>query len=78
MPEEKTNTNHALPHVETLVAETRAVFQPLYQEPLGDDDCREIIMHVFGLFEVLYGNRVRTVQIQAAQVEDGTTALKMT
>lgn len=36
------------------IEETRQVFQPYYAEPLTDDDCIEMLMNVFGLFDVLF------------------------
>lgn len=35
-----------------LIEETRATFQPYYKEPLTEDDCIEMIVNVFGLFDV--------------------------
>lgn len=48
--------------LEARIADTQETFQPFYTEPLSDDDCREIIMNVSALFEVLYGEgRGKTV-----------------
>ena len=35
------------------IEETRIAFQPYYKEPLTDDDCLEIILNMYGLFDIL-------------------------
>ena len=54
------------PDVEARIAETREVFQPFYAEPLTDDDCREIIMNVSALFDVLYGKGRGEASVKAS------------
>jgi hypothetical protein len=39
-----------------LVEETRSVFQAYYAEPLTDDDCIEMLVNVFRLYEVLFAD----------------------
>lgn len=54
------------PDLEARIADTREVFQPFYAEPLSDDDCREIIMNVSALFEMLYGKGRGEADLQAS------------
>ena len=46
--------NRHLPRGITLeqIEETRVTFQPYYREPLTDDDCLEMLLNVYGLFDI--------------------------
>jgi hypothetical protein len=34
------------------IEETRVTFQPYYKETLTDDDCLEMLLNVYGLFDI--------------------------
>ena len=39
-----------------LIEETRTTFQAYYAERLTDDDCIEMLVNVFGVFDVLFAD----------------------
>lgn len=41
------------------VEETRATFQPYYKETLTDDECIEMFVNVFALYDILFADDVK-------------------
>lgn len=46
------------------IEETRTTWEPLYGRPLSDDDCLEIIVNVYRLFDILFDERLRQSERQ--------------
>lgn len=42
-----------------LLDETRTTFQPFYNETLSDDECIEMIVNVFALYDILFADDVK-------------------
>ena len=49
------------------IEDTRTTLQPYYREPLNDDVCLEIILNVYGLFDVFKEIDERVVREAAAR-----------